>query len=290
MMNSGKIYALYFSATGNTKKIVKEAARTMAKSLGWDRNTRLEVVDISLPDARSREYSFSPKDIVVVGAPTYAGKLPNKILPFFQENIKGNGATAIGIVTFGNRSFDNSLAELCATLEGNGFKVVGAAAMVGEHPFSYKLGTGRPNETDICEVKKWIEELGKNIDVSLDVETRCIAPESIPGEATAPYYIPKQVNGEPAVFLKAKPKTDTERCNSCGQCSQRCPMGSIDKVDPTNVTGVCIKCQACVKGCPTGAKFFDDEMFLSHVKMLELNYTEEKKNYYIGGSVCFQKN
>ena len=53
--------------------------------------------------------------------PTYAGKLPNKMLPFVQEEILGNGALAVGLVTFGNRSFDNSLAELCACLEAGGF-------------------------------------------------------------------------------------------------------------------------------------------------------------------------
>ena len=39
------------------------------------------------------------------------------------------------------------------------------------------------------------------------------------------------------------------------------------------VTGICIKCQACIKKCPTHAKYFDDPAFLSHVAMLEQNYT-----------------
>ncbi|MEW3584266.1 ferredoxin, partial [[Clostridium] symbiosum] len=33
------------------------------------------------------------------------------------------------------------------------------------------------------------------------------------------------------------------------------------------------KCQACVKKCPTNAKYFDDPAFLSHIAMLEQNYT-----------------
>ena len=39
------------------------------------------------------------------------------------------------------------------------------------------------------------------------------------------------------------------------------------------MNGICIKCQACVKKCPTGAKYFDDAAFLSHVAMLEQNFT-----------------
>ena len=39
------------------------------------------------------------------------------------------------------------------------------------------------------------------------------------------------------------------------------------------MTGICIKCQACIKKCPKKAKYFDDPAFLSHVAMLEQNYT-----------------
>jgi len=50
-------------------------------------------------------------------------------------------------------------------------------------------------------------------------------------------------------------------------------MGSISREDPKEVPGICIKCQACVKKCPTNAKYFDDPAFLSHIAMLEQNYT-----------------
>ena len=49
-------------------------------------------------------------------------------------------------------------------------------------------------------------------------------------------------------------------------------MGAISFDNFIDVPGTCIKCQACIKKCPTHAKYFDDEAFLSHVKMLEQNY------------------
>ena len=55
-------------------------------------------------------------------------------------------------------------------------------------------------------------------------------------------------------------------------------MGSIDPADVSQVRGICIKCCACVKKCPSGAKYFDDPAFLSHVAMLEQNFTEPKEN------------
>ena len=45
-----------------------------------------------------------------------------------------------------------------------------------------------------------------------------------------------------------------------------------------DITGVCIKCHACVKECPVGAKYFDDEAFLSHKAMLERDFTRRAEN------------
>lgn len=68
-----------------------------------------------------------------MGAPTYAGKLPNKLMPTFQTNLVGNGAVAVAVVFFGNRSYDNSLAELIAILQAGGFRTVCATVCVGQH-------------------------------------------------------------------------------------------------------------------------------------------------------------
>ncbi len=55
-------------------------------------------------------------------------------------------------------------------------------------------------------------------------------------------------------------------------------MGAIDPKNTALVPGTCIKCQACVRKCTKHAKYFDDPAFLSHVAMLEANFTEPKEN------------
>lgn len=55
-------------------------------------------------------------------------------------------------------------------------------------------------------------------------------------------------------------------------------MGSIDPADVSAVRGICIKCCACVKGCPTGAKFFDDAGYLYHQHELEAQYARPAEN------------
>ena len=69
----------------------------------------------------------------------------------------------------------------------------------------------------------------------------------------------------------------------CGLCAELCPMGSIDPADVSQVNGICIKCCACVKGCPSGAKFFDDAGYLYHRHELEAEYARPAANevFYI---------
>ena len=116
-MEVKRICAAYWSATGNTDKTVNTIAETLAEKLG----VPLERRNFTRPSDRAEDLSFTGRDLVVFGMPTYAGKLPNKMLPYVQQQIHGNGALAVGVVTFGNRSYDNSLAELCAALEAAGF-------------------------------------------------------------------------------------------------------------------------------------------------------------------------
>ena len=177
-------------------------------------------------------------------------------------------------MTFGNRSYDNALAELCAVLEGEGFHTVAGGAFVGRHAFTDKLAEDRPDWDDRKELKKFataIADKVKNL-------TENPAPVTVPGDPEAPYYIPKGTDGEPAKFLKAKPRTDLTKCTNCGTCARLCPMGAIDPEDVYSVPGTCIKCQACVRKCTKHAKYFDDPAFLSHVAMLEQTFTEPKKN------------
>ena len=117
-------------------------------------------------------------------------------------------------------------------------------------------------------------------------EQRLEIPEKIAVRGDDPvgaYYTPLGTDGKPAVFLKAKPKTDPEKCTKCGICATVCPMGSIPKDAPDTCTGICIKCQACILGCPRGAKFFDDEQFLSHARMLEQKFAgiHKENEFYL---------
>ena len=263
MASIHRVVAAYFSPTGNTQKVVMTIASFMANTL----NSPLDIVDFTVASKREMDIICDAHKLLVVGLPTYAGRLPNKILPFVQTHIKGCNSIAIPIVTFGNRSMDESLKELCLELDTNGFIIPAAAGIVTEHVFSEHLGSGRPNSQDISDLEHFALHCCEKLE-SNDWAAVTFYKESPLGD----YYKPLKADGTPARFLKAKPKTHTDLCINCGLCASNCPMGAIDAVDTTVITGTCIKCHSCIKCCPSHAKYFDDDDFLSHVTMLEANY------------------
>lgn len=268
-MNINRVCAVYFSPTGNTRLVVCAAAHRLAERLG----AACTEISITVPGERLQELCFGADDLTVIGAPTYAGKLPNKMLPYYQEHLRGRGTAALAMITYGNRSYDNSLAELCHVLGQNGFCTVAAGAFAGTHAFSDLLAPGRPDKNDMQEVLSLADAAADKL-----LSDATLSPVQPDGDADAPYYVPKGTDGQPAKFLKAKPLTDAALCVGCGLCARECPMGSIDSADSTQVTGICIKCQSCVRKCPRKAKYFEDAAFLSHVAMLEQNFTRRADN------------
>ena len=263
-MQAKRVWAMYWSATGTTQKVVTAIAGKMADKLGLP----CEEYDFTLPAARQGAPDFGPADVVVFGTPTYAGRVPNVLLKYLAA-VQGGGAAAVPVVTFGNRAFDDSLIELRDILADNGFHPFAAAAFVGEHSFSTTLAAGRPDADDLALAAQFAGQAAARV-AALDADTPLI---EVSGRAKADrdYYQPRDRAGNPIDIRKVKPKTG-ERCDDCGLCAALCPMGSIDPQNVREYTGICIKCGACIKKCPRGAKFYDDAGYLYHKSELEEGY------------------
>lgn len=275
-MKIKKIKAVYFSPAGSTERVVREIAFELSEKL----KAGVEEIDFTLPESRTETpYLFADNELVVFGVPTYAGRVPNKILPFIKTGFRGNGSPTVSVVTFGNRDYDSSLTELTEELIACGFSVFGASAVACRHVFTDKVGYGRPDCEDFRGISRFTEYItGKILEVVTPDELTM--PLIRNGEAVKPYYVPLKEDGEPANFLKVKPETDEDRCSGCGTCAKVCPMGSINPENTSEVTGVCMKCRACVLKCPASAKYFSDEDLISHVKMIENNFAKRADNEF----------
>lgn len=309
------VWSVYFSATGVTERVVTAVAdaaadvfrrknrenlpsRTGRKAaqdrpdqenapVPQDRKLQQKKQCFNPPAVRGESLSFGENDLVIFGIPVYAGRIPNLLLPYVKEKVKGSRTPAVPVVTYGNRNFDDALAELCGIMEENGFHTVAAGAFAGEHAFSRVLGAGRPDESDLALAgtlgKKAAEFLSEGVGLLPPGQVR------VPGNyPPGPYYTPRDRNGNPIDIRKVKPKVNEKKCMKCGLCAALCPLGSIDIDDVTKVTGICMKCNACVKKCPSGARYFDDPGYLYHKSELEEMYARRAESRIFCGN--FRKN
>ena len=264
-MEMQHVWAVYWSATGTTERAVAWIAEDLSRQLSASRET----VDFTLPSGRKQDWTFSPQDLVIFGVPTYAGRVPNVLLPYLNTHFHGNGALAVPIVLYGNRNYDDSLIELRNILETAGFHTVAGAAFVGEHSFSTVLAAGRPDSADRSVADSFARQVAEKID---DLQQAPLKPAFVRGETPIrPYYTPRDRAGNPVDIRKVRPVVG-ENCIDCGQCARVCPMGSIDPEDLRKYLGICIKCGACIKKCPVGARTIPDERYLYHKTELEQGY------------------
>lgn len=142
-MKITEVCGVYFSPAGTTRTVVAAAAEAAAETLG----VPVRLVSLNLPAAREKALDFPAETLVFVGAPTYAGRLPNKISPDLHRILRGNGTPVAAIVTYGNRAYENALAELSALLAENGFQPAAGAAWCLP-PFLGACACGRTPERE----------------------------------------------------------------------------------------------------------------------------------------------
>ena len=117
-----KVTAVYFSPTGNTKKSVEAMAGAL--------DPNFTVIDVTAPEQASVEREFSSEELVIFGMPVYMGRIPAAAAPRLQ-GLKGNHTPCILAATYGNRHYDDALAEMAGIAERNGFLIQGGGGACG---------------------------------------------------------------------------------------------------------------------------------------------------------------
>lgn len=116
-------------------------------------------------------------------------------------------------------------------LKDKGFYVIAAANFIGEHSFSYKIATGRPDEKDM----EFVKIVSDNIVNKIALIKSGDDLKNIKVAGNFPY---KERGRIPSVSLKTNNK-----CITCMVCAENCPTGAINKEDPVQTdSDKCIIC------------------------------------------------
>lgn len=249
-----QLSVIYFSATGGTAKVVKAVAEGI--------NDIYKEYNLTLPKSRENKITFDSDDLVIVGVPVYAGRVPKFLIDFFSR-VEGHNTPAVFITVYGNRNYDDALIELKDTFEANGFIGISAAAFIAEHSNTRNVGTNRPDVPDLEIAKKF----GANIKNRLENVDNISQLSELTVKGNTPY---KERIPVPPIA----PDT-SEVCINCGICAKNCPMGAISNNNFKEIDSAkCIRCCSCIKKCPVNAKSINHEMFNKITKGLIDNFSQ----------------
>lgn len=235
-MKINQINIAYFSATFSTKNIIDN----IAKGLGGDNFNKIDLAKGCVDDI-----VFGGNDVLIVGVPVYAGRVP-QIAADALQRLKGKLTSAVIVCVYGNRDYDDALLELKDIVTQNGFKVIAAAAFIAQHSIFAKVASGRPNDNDKAVAINFGQDVVKRIS-NLNENDLANLPD-VKVKGNYPYKVTKKIPLSPKASRK---------CDACGTCARMCPVGAIDKNAPRKTDRKrCIACARCITVCPQRARRF----------------------------------
>lgn len=259
-MSLHTISPIYFSPTGTTRNVLLSIAQAMQAPLA-------EQIDLTPSDADNLSCRECTGEMVLIGSPVYAGRLPTTMLSRFKQ-INGDGRPAVIVVVYGNRAYEDALIELRDAVSAAGFKPIAAAAFIGEHSYSTAatpIAANRPDAADLAQAQEFGKSVRDHVVAANERQTELFVPGNYPYK-------------EQRLLAGIVPIADESLCTKCGSCVPACPVAAISKENPLETAAdACIRCCACTKVCPAKAKMFADQRVKDAATMLHTNFSARKE-------------
>jgi flavodoxin/ferredoxin len=242
-----RINMIYFSQTGNTKKVAKAIGEQFKENGHMAQIMPIESADSSL---------VLDCDLIGIGCPCFTSRVPTPVSKFVEGIPYLNGKPAFIFATSGGAP-GRVLYDLKVLLEKRGAKVIGGLLVRGElfYPVPCLKGRfhGRPDNYDIDRARHFAKSILEHISDS----------ENVTYDEGSPKLLKRRLNLYNAVgvilsdslihALLPEPKFDHGKCEKCGACARGCPTGSISLKPFPVLGGNCIRCYNCLNVCPEEA-------------------------------------
>ncbi len=257
-----KSLVVYYSQTGNTKKI----ARAIHKGM----SPLVEQCDIA-PVKKVKPRDLNKYDVVGLGSPVWCGAETPNVRRFIESLPQQQGRHLFAFNTHGVMP-EQYFPYVVRRLKGKGFTVIGMRDWYGDARFqlapSPYYTDGHPDEIDLKEA----EEFGKEmVEVSRRIsagDTQLVPP--VPEHVLTPQLLVLTEFYRSGHNPHGLIKYDAEKCvyPKCDLCVDHCLMDYIDLSASPRVFGsnktecdMWLGCTFCEMICPTGAISCDWEGF-----------------------------
>lgn len=266
------VAGVYFSPSGEAAKITKKISKVIrdcVESISVE-EIRCEYEDMLVKSSEHvNGMEFDPETVVVIGVPAVSGRLPSPCVDMLKKN-RGNGAFAIILVTYGNNTYGDALFEMYTLMEEAGFNVASAAAFARGNAIFGKSRGRKPDREDIEKIIEFAKISANKIRrfTGTAIEEMRIKPAPLNIKGSMPTRRPLRIPLHPSA---------NSLCINCGHCIEICPVGAIDKSDPSNIDiKKCIACTACVSACEQDARGFSGPMYAAS-KIAHEIFTKKKR-------------
>lgn len=212
-----KLYNIFFSPTGNTRRI----AMYFSKKLN---TTDINLANRTIRDNLDIEYD----SLSIVSIPTYSQNIPIPLRKCLK-NIKSK--FVVINVTYGGMSYGNIVYELDKVLSSS--TCIGYSVTPVKHAY-----LNNEIEIDFSKYNILVDRIRNKAYKTIRI----------------PY---KQKNifanflEKNRTIFNYKIKYDSDLCNLCNLCIDHCPVQAIDTSH--KISDNCIRCGRCVNHCPTNA-------------------------------------
>ncbi|HNT76490.1 MAG TPA: EFR1 family ferrodoxin [Anaerolineae bacterium] len=238
---------IYFSQTGNTRKVAEAMAAAFREAGHTVR---------ALPLKKASPQDAITGDLLGIGTPCFSSQAPTPVKDFLRALSALDKQRAFVFATAGGAP-GRVLYDLTRGLQAKNAEVVGGFLTRGEshHPAPCLLGRtpNRPNAADLADARRFAIALSAHITNGRSGP----APESHPAtfKPNGWFYnwVARCSTDSVLRWLSPAPKINAARCTQCQWCVRECPVQAIT-LAPYPVLGpACIRCYRCVTGCPQKA-------------------------------------